>query len=133
MNPEVAKLDAAIAQIGLNRFAEARLTLAELTNPKVVEADTTTYYRALTDARLGHADEAFGQWDAIKTPGLWRDAATVEKAKFLLAGGQWAKAIAVLELLRAPVVERERSLGCRHLYLTSPAVVNALATAGSET
>ncbi len=101
--PRVNPLDTASTQIAEGRFAQARDALIALAaNPdKKADADAIHYYLGLAQARLGQSSEALQQWDAIKTPGLTRDAAILESAKVLLAEKNWRQALDRLASLTA--------------------------------
>lgn len=93
--PRANPLDAASTQIAEGRFAQARDALIALAaDPsKKADPDAIHYYLGLAQARLGQTSDALRQWDAIKTPGLTRDAAILETAKLLLAEKYWQQAL----------------------------------------
>jgi hypothetical protein len=116
--PKANPLDTAATQIAEGRFTQARDALLALAaDPKSkADADAIHYYLGLAQARLGQSSEAIKQWDAIKTPGLTRNAAVLESAKVLLAGKQWQQALDRLQYLR----DQDETLAFPKFYKTIP-------------
>ncbi len=93
--PRADKLEQGIERVKEGLYAPARELLAAVlaTGGEGVDLDAARYYLGVAEARLGNAEAAMKHWDAVGAGSVVKDAAVVEGAKLLLAGGRWRRAI----------------------------------------
>ena len=96
-----SNLERGIEQVKQGLYAPARGLLAAVLEKggEGADLDAARYYLGVAEARLGNTDAAMKHWDAVGAGSAVKDAAVVEGAKLLLAGGRWQDAVGRLKPL----------------------------------